>query len=551
MPSVERAAKTRGISLTWAPIWVWLIVMAVAALWPLLIFAMPAGQDTPNHLARAFILLNPDNAALASHYIIDWKPVPNLAWDGFAVLAGQLLPLVLVLKLFMISGMALTLGGVFLLNRALYGRFTWTPLLAVPFLFHAGFIRGFLSFNFAIGLALIACAIWASLDERRWLTRLVIGTAMSAVLYFSHLIAWGIYGIFILGLKLSELWILRREGHRSELGGWTLRLMRDGLQAVIPLVLFAIAFLSTDQGKSVTYLAELPPPYIRIAEVWLFLSTGRPLPGVFLLAAMAVLFAIGLRSRILRFDARFAAPIAMLAVLFFVTPNQIYGTYYVAWRIGLGAVFIAIASLVPSRAQRVNMPSAAFYLASALAVTLGLTTWESVQIRNTEAGRSDFMKLIQHVPVGDTLYMLHEGMRNWNVEADRIGLYHIGSEAVIARQALVQSIFANPTQQPIGHRDPRYALYATNGEVFLHDIILAYRKHCLSLENQILNFDWVLVHGPNPEFDRLKLPLWAFRFVGAEGDFRLYGRKPKFADQRGEPPRGCDDSEDNPEEDAH
>ncbi|MBZ0215692.1 MAG: hypothetical protein K8F25_03985, partial [Fimbriimonadaceae bacterium] len=171
----------------------WSLAFTLAVSWPLFLFTYPSAQDIPNHLARAYILLNPGDPALAAHFQINWKPIPNLAWDSFAVVVGKYLPLSSTLKIFMLFGSAFTLTGVFLLNRVAAGRLTWTPLAAVPFLFNAGYSRGFLSFNLGIGIALIACAWWAMMSERNWLQRLVVASLFSTLLFYVHLAAWGIY----------------------------------------------------------------------------------------------------------------------------------------------------------------------------------------------------------------------------------------------------------------------------------------------------------------------------------------------------------------------
>ena len=66
-------------------------ILALLTLWPLLLFTHPGMTDYPNHLARAFILLNPDDPFLAQNYRIAWGIMPNLGFDLWMVSLGRLL----------------------------------------------------------------------------------------------------------------------------------------------------------------------------------------------------------------------------------------------------------------------------------------------------------------------------------------------------------------------------------------------------------------------------------------------------------------------------
>jgi len=501
----------------------WGAVFLLAAAWPLLVFAYPAGQDTPNHLARAFILLHPADPLLTTHYVIDWKPLPNLAWDSFALLVGGWLPLNWAVRFFMLAGMAMTLAGVFTLNRVLASRWTWTPLLATPFLFHAGYAQGFLSFSFGIGLALLGCSWWAAIGERQWPMRLAIATVFSAALYFCHFVTWGFYGVFIFGLKISHLISQWRTEGAGVIPGWIGRLVRDGLQAVIPIYLMFHSFtLGGEDPRFTGGISPLELPYKRIIQAWRLIFTGDWMPSVAILAAITfVLFFFLWRGRY-TLSFRFVVPVILLLMLFFALPDQIYNTYSIAWRLALGAALICIASLVPGHscdqlpAQTVLLP--------VLIITLALSGWQGLATANSESGRRDYFEVIRSIPQGGRLFMVHSGISSHDIKYDRIGLYHIAPYAVIERRALVQSMFANRTQQVIGYRQAAYHMPSVSGWVFIDVLKSSYNDHDIAFDQHILNFDWVIIHGPSPQSDAEKLPLGAFKPVNMVGDFRLYCR---------------------------
>ncbi|MBU2531816.1 MAG: hypothetical protein KKB37_03685, partial [Alphaproteobacteria bacterium] len=297
----------------------WIFAFALAAAWPIFAFAYPAGMDTPNHMARAYILLHPQDPLLNARFEIVWHATPDLIWDGFAVATGQIIPLVWSLKLFMLLGLVLPIAGIALLNHRITGRWTWIPLLATPFLFHLGYSRGFLGFNVAFGLGLVAIGIWLHGSERYWGRRLVVACLLSTALFFAHLVAWGTYGLAILGLKLAELHADWRIDGRKALLPWLARTMRDGLQAAPPLAILAIATLLSSGGAAlIGSVAPLRPPWLRFVDAWHVIDTGWYLPSLPILAVVAgFLFYLLLWRRAVRFDVTLAVPIALLVLMFF------------------------------------------------------------------------------------------------------------------------------------------------------------------------------------------------------------------------------------------
>src|SRR5678815_4303377 len=119
--------------------------------------------------------------------------VPSLARLVNVYLAGQI---------FLVAMFALIISGVVVLNRALVGRFSVLPLLAIPLLYNYVFLVGLTNYIFGIGVALWTLAAWISTRERAWPIRFVLSTASIVVLFFCHLSALGIYAIGLLSCLL-------------------------------------------------------------------------------------------------------------------------------------------------------------------------------------------------------------------------------------------------------------------------------------------------------------------------------------------------------------
>ena len=503
---------------------IWSLAFAIAAIWPVVWFAYPIGQDAPNHLARAFILLHPDDPLLSQHFEITWHAVPDLAWDVFAVLVGQVVDLVTTLKLFMLAGFGLTILGVALINRQIAGRWTWVPLLAVPFLFHTGYAKSFLAFNVTIGLSLVGIAIWMAGSERRWGRRLALGMVVSTVLFFSHLVGWGVYGLALLGFKLTELVRKWRANGARELAPWCARSLRDGTLALPPIVLLVLATLWRDQSIDlVGKIDGFQLPWERIVEAWRLIDVGTYVTSLPVLVIVTItLFAMLFSRRSVRFSFTVSVPIGLLVIAFFAVPGEIYNTAFVAWRIALGATLLAIASAVP--VAPVSTPVTRAGLGLLLVMTLSLSGWQAWSISNAEIERRDFAALVENVPPGDTLFATHADLRTRDIEFDRIGLYHFGSDAVRSRKIMVQSLFSYPAQQPIRYREPQFDNPKTNSDVFVSYLDRNLVRDGVSLAERLSWFQWIAVHGPHPEADADIMPLAGFSLAAEQGNFRLYCR---------------------------
>src|SRR5260370_22375513 len=86
-------------------------VLGVAAAWPLLVFGDLGLRDYPNHLARAFILLHPDDRYISMHYRAIWTSIPDLGWDLWAMAIGRLASLGMAAKVFICPTFRLPLVG--------------------------------------------------------------------------------------------------------------------------------------------------------------------------------------------------------------------------------------------------------------------------------------------------------------------------------------------------------------------------------------------------------------------------------------------------------
>jgi len=513
LTAVRRSRSfAKGLSAT--EVTVWTAALLTMILLPLFLVRYPGMQDYPNHLARGFILLNPDNLILQKLYSVKWAMVPNLGWDIWIKLVGQILPIEAAGKVFIVVAEVSILGGCFVLNRALVSRFTYAPLLAGPLLLNAGFIRGFLSFDLGTGCALFASAWWVATKRTHWLRRIAFATIFSTALYFVHFYAWAFYGLFVLCYEVQQ----KVERRKPSFVGLLARLGRDSLQA-LP-VLFIIVYSAASSAPAEFFVRKFEFPYVRILQMQHLIGVGDPVISFALVMLFFTFMGVVLgKLNWLRVTTDCATLIAVSIALFFLLPDQIAGTSYVSWRILFLGSLVGISSLEPYEFCEKRQRSVLVFVGCMIAFASTLIVWNW---RNAEQGREAFTQLMQDVPEGKEIFIVHSGTTPRQLERHAMGLFHVGAYAVLTRHALVQSMFTAIGQQPLEFRKELFQSVPRNSDTFLSDVKREFRKDGLDLASHIMQFDYVVVHGPDYGDDLLALSQPNLTLMDQALEFRLY-----------------------------
>ncbi|MGA6998085.1 MAG: hypothetical protein WBZ22_17780, partial [Pseudolabrys sp.] len=145
---------------------------------PIWTHPLPPLSDYVNHLARMHVIADLSrNQQLGTFYQLNWQVIPNLAMDAIVPSLARLVNVYLAGQIFLVAMFALIISGVVMLNRALVGRFSVLPLLAIPLLYNYVFLVGLTNYIFGIGVALWTLAAWVSTRERAWPIRFALSTA--------------------------------------------------------------------------------------------------------------------------------------------------------------------------------------------------------------------------------------------------------------------------------------------------------------------------------------------------------------------------------------
>ena len=132
------------------------LLLYLIVVYPLWAIPAPPLIDYPNHLARIFILANPQHPVLAQFYESHWGVLPNLAMELFATPLAMLLSVEVAGKLFISMIFLLVASGVLAAHYALHRRLSAWPWLSFFFLYNPFLLWG-----------------WAQLLVRSW-SRVVV-----------------------------------------------------------------------------------------------------------------------------------------------------------------------------------------------------------------------------------------------------------------------------------------------------------------------------------------------------------------------------------------
>jgi hypothetical protein len=396
---------------------------------------IPAMVDYPNHLARMSILARAGTASAHPLYEVAWAPYPNLAMDLLVPPLGRVIGIEAATKLFCLASLLLVVVGAMALAAAAKGSVLVSGLIACLFIHAMPFAFGFLNFTFGLGLALLASAAWIGMADRPLAWRLGLHAAAVVALFFSHLFALGLYGIFI---GIVELWRMRQE--RPSLGRSTLLVL--GMAAPV----LALGVLSSAAGGSVGGTGTIW--LLGSKFFWFAILNGwsREL-SVLLTLCLAIPLALGFRRGWIRLVGPGPWLASGFALLFLAMPFRLFDTGFVDGRVLIFAILVLPAySMVAMRDARWRRFAVALLCAGCL-VSAGTAAWVQAEYRTEYRA---LLTAFDAMPRGAKLLPADRG------EADdppsnlvEYPMYHAATLAVHTRDAFVPTLFASPGKQPL------------------------------------------------------------------------------------------------------
>lgn len=311
--------------------------MAAIMLVPLLSVAIPPLTDLPNHISRLYILAHigsdPD---LQRNYIETWGLIPNLAIDVIGLPLANVFSPYVAGKTFAVLAFLTGLLGMVAMQIAVHGRVNaWTGIFYFV-AYNQCFMYGLLNFYFGVGLAFLLLAAWIRYGRRHGHIRFWLLPLGTLAIYFSHLIAFGLYGLIFAAHTVSQQ--LRMREHR--IVPILHRAAGLGAQFVVPLLLFLFTRRSETALEGATQFGSLLQKTLALfAAIRVYVEPIDLISILFVIGVLVVAFS----RRKVRIGENFALPLSILGVLSIVTPGAVFGLFGIDQRFAVVAVMLFLA----------------------------------------------------------------------------------------------------------------------------------------------------------------------------------------------------------------
>lgn len=405
---------------------------------PLLIVRDVPLYDLPDHLARMHLLFDAAPTDAPTYYLVDWRPLPNLALEAGVFLLHQIVSIDTAVRLFLAATILQLFLGTVALNRALFGDSGRFALAASLFVFNGPLLFGFVNLSFGIGMALWVFALWVRRRGKPfdWL----LSPALACAILFCHLFAFAVFMLAV-AAHAAAAWHRLDGSPRGRLDA-ARALLRDLLPLAIPALVYA-AIVPPELAHPAIHFSTLADKVGALLSVDgfynpLFDAVCLVIPGV---GAILV-------RRHLALAPRMAWPLLALGAAFLALPHQIGLATFVDFRMPAAIVLMLAGSIGwrPASAA-LRWRAELFVLGLLLVRTLVMTAqWASWQPIFDEY-RTAFAAL----PVGARVLPLQPDPDEIN-RRQHPPLAHVAALAVAERRALIPSLFAG-----LGHELLSYA----------------------------------------------------------------------------------------------
>lgn len=405
------------------------VLLAIAAIVPLLFTDIPPLIDLPGHLGRYAVQAAPADSALRGYFDFEWRLTLNLGVDLAVEALRHVFGLVGALWVVTAATCVLTVIGLVAIARAGNQRGAYALSWALPFIHGFAFRHGFVNFSLGVALSLLAFAAWLALEDRRRL-RAVVMLPVAPLLLVVHAVGGGLLLVLAGGRELWRAW--RARDGRAALVLWPLT---GGAMLALGWLIFG-----ESSGGATRWVLERKLDGLMMAarDQNLFLDIGTVI-------AAAGIFALGWRR-----GARLRSPgaLAALTALFLVIPSLLSGVAHVDTRLVPVLAMLAFAlqdwSPVSPRLRRgVMLAGLALF-----GVRLSVTT---IAFAHYQASYARELAALDHVAQGARVLALTEmdcGLTAWREPR----LDHISNLASLYRGAWVNSHWAANGVQLIGVR---------------------------------------------------------------------------------------------------
>ena len=406
------------------------VLLSLIAVLPIASVRLPPILDYPNHLARMHILAAmPGSADLARFYRVVWTPIPNQAWDAVVPPLATIMPAETAMRVILAAMLLATAGGAMVLNRVAFQRWSAWPLFAFLLLYNRMLLWGFLNYLAGVALMLWALAAWIALEQRKLWLRLIVGVFLATAIYLAHLAAFGAYALAIVAMALAATDKIKQTA--------------VALATLLPgVILFLLAPTSGAESH-----IDYGNPFRKLdLPVSIFDNYSRVFDGA-TFGILLIAVAVGLwRRKIVLHGALRWGLIAVLAA-YIALPSRLLSASGIDHRlpVAIALLFVAASDWGAITPKWRNIASTALLALLLVRMSVIEAVWLKAD-RQYETLRPAF----SHIANGATVAVAAPAS---GVQAGGVPLFHFPTLAALDRDAFVDTIFADPRQQPLQFTD--------------------------------------------------------------------------------------------------
>ena len=434
-----KAAKREWTTLQ--AVIIFLVFLLISAI-PILTHPLPPLEDYANHVSRMQVMADHgQNPFLAKYYEIDWEMLPNLMMDLIVPSIAKVVNVYLASQIFTMMIFSLIMSGTFVLNRALFKRWSMLPLVAFPLLYNYMFLIGVMNYFFGIGLSLWGLAAWIMLRNRPWPARYVISALFAVALYLCHLFTVGVYG---LGLMAFEIWFALS----IDRSPWPMRALKFCCAGIPFLLLVPFLLTSSTWGH---------------AQEWDWESLGK-LDGLifvvetysdivaFMLTAVVIVAGVwAARNKMLRVHPLLMPLLIAGGLVYMAMPRMLFASYLADQRLPIAIAFMAVACF---RLEMKQEFVRRLFLIGSLGLLGARVAEVDIAWANAAPATLEMRESLKKIQKGSTVLVAYTDSNMPN-EVEHLGLVHAVSLAIIERQALITTAFTTKGKQ-IMHVRPEF-----------------------------------------------------------------------------------------------
>ncbi|MGJ0516396.1 MAG: hypothetical protein ACR65O_11710 [Methylomicrobium sp.] len=402
---------------------------------PLLIFKYPILIDYPNHLASYFIQANIDNDPwLKENYRVVWNIKPYLIVEALGGVLARYIDIFLAGRLLVILGMILIGLGAVLIRKFVNRKVDFWMMLLSVLLFNGILFWGLVNFFVSSGFALTAMALWIKFRDTEGWKNILLFSAISTFLFFCHLFALGVYGLFVVSHELGRFIYSRNNYTASDL-------VKAAAQFIVPAVFFLVWYSGLSHNQVAHFFlygswadkvaALLSPIHFKYNDYAIY---SIPV-FIILLSIVRLVF----HCRIGFYDCM-KIPLLVFLLLSIATPVMLAEVYQVDIRLAFIFMILFIVSIrfYEEDKNTRNFRRCIIFIALSMAAYKAYfisSTWKIVNAQYQE-----FENALQDINYGSKVITIQDDTENTK-NLDARYYHHLSALSIIKRSAFWPNLF--------------------------------------------------------------------------------------------------------------